>query len=141
MQETQIINQIIWFIFLFISGATIPFPDLPKAVQAVAVYLPATYLVSGLQRAMIDHTSITDLGMYVASLLGCALIAFLISAQLFRWDPEAKAPRRAKLWAAAAILPFLLLGALESLSGDLRSHARQNLESTREPFSMERIDH
>ena len=29
MQETQIINQIIWFIFLFISGATIPFPMLP----------------------------------------------------------------------------------------------------------------
>jgi ABC-2 type transport system permease protein len=141
MQETQIINQIIWFIFLFISGATIPFPMLPNAVQAVAVFLPATYLVSGLQRAMIDHTSIGGLGMYVASLLGCALIAFLVSAQLFRWDPEAKAPRRAKLWAAAAIIPFLLLGALETLSGDLRSHAMQNLQSIREPYSMERIDH
>ena len=96
MQETQIINQIIWFVFLFISGATIPFPMLPGAVQAVAVFLPATYLVSGLQRAMIDHTGIGGLGMYVASLLGCALVAFIISAQLFRWDPEAKAPRRAK---------------------------------------------
>jgi ABC-2 type transport system permease protein len=141
MQETQIINQIIWFVFLFISGATIPFPMLPKAVQAVAVYLPATYLVSGLQRAMIDHTSITGLGMYVASLLGCSLIAFLVSAQLFRWDPEAKAPRRAKLWAAAAIIPFLLLGALETLSGDLRSHALQNLNSIREPYTLERIEH
>jgi hypothetical protein len=114
---------------------------LPNAVQAVAVFLPATYLVSGLQRAMIDHTSIGGLGMYIASLLGCALIAFLVSAQLFRWDPEAKAPRRAKLWAAAAIIPFLLLGALETLSGDLRSHAMQNLQTTREPYSMERIDH
>jgi ABC-2 type transport system permease protein len=139
MQETQIINQIIWFVFLFISGATIPFPMLPGAVQAVAIFLPATYLVSGLQRAMIDHTGIEGLGMYVASLLGCALIAFLISAQLFRWDPEAKAPRRAKLWAAAAIIPFLLLGAWETLNGDLRSHAMQNLQSIREPFSMERI--
>jgi ABC-2 type transport system permease protein len=141
MQETQIINQIIWFVFLFISGATIPFPMLPGAVQAVAIFLPATYLVSGLQRAMIDHTGIEGLGMYVASLLGCALIAFLISAQLFRWDPEAKAPRRAKLWAAAAIIPFLLLGAWETLNGDLRSHAMQNLQSIREPFSMERIEH
>ena len=34
MQETQIINQIIWFVFLFISGATIPFPILPRIVQA-----------------------------------------------------------------------------------------------------------
>ena len=141
MQETQIINQIIWFVFLFISGATIPFPLLPGAVQAVAVFLPATYLVSGLQRAMIDHTGIMDLGMYVASLLGCALIAFLVAAQLFRWDPETKAPRRAKLWAAAAIIHFLLLGALETLSGDLRSHAMKNLQSIREPYSLERVDH
>ena len=62
MQETQIINQIIWFVFLFISGATIPFPILPSMVQAVAVFLPATYLVSGLQRAMIDHTGVASLG-------------------------------------------------------------------------------
>src|ERR1700688_5088846 len=41
MQETQIINQIIWFVFLFISGATIPFPLLPGVVQAFAVFLPA----------------------------------------------------------------------------------------------------
>lgn len=140
MQETQIINQIIWFVFLFISGATIPFPMLPGAVQAFAVFLPATYLVSGLQRAMIDRTGIGSMGMYVASLLGCALIAFLISAQLFRWDPEAKAPRRAKLWAASAIIPFLLLGVIETFQGDLRSHAMKNLNSIREPFSMEKID-
>ena len=141
MQETQIINQIIWFTFLAVSGVTIPFPKLPGAVQAAAVFLPATYLVSGLQRAMIDHAGIASLGMYVASLLGCALIAFLISAQLFRWDPEVKVPRSAKLWAAAAIIPFLLLGALESINGDLRSHAMQNLNSTREPYSLERTDH
>jgi len=141
MQETQIINQIIWFIFLFISGATIPFPMLPGAVQAFAVFLPATYLVSGLQRAMIDHTGIGSLGAYVASLLGCALIAFLVAAQLFRWDPEAKAPRRAKLWAAAAVIPFLLLGMWETVNGDLRAHALKNLQSIREPSSMERVDH
>jgi ABC-2 type transport system permease protein len=141
MQETQIINQIIWFVFLFISGATIPFPILPNMVQAIAVFLPATYLVSGLQRAMIDHTGVADLGMYMASLIGCALIAFLISAQLFRWDAEAKAPRRAKLWAISAIIPFLLLGAWETANGDLRSHAMKNLNSTRQPYSLERLDH
>jgi ABC-2 type transport system permease protein len=140
MQETQIINQIIWFIFLFISGATIPFPILPGIVQAVAVFLPATYLVSGLQRAMIDHTGAASLGAYMASLIGCALIAFLVAAQLFRWDPEAKAPRSAKLWAAAAIIPFLLLGAWETVNGDLRSHALKNLDSIRQPYSLDRLD-
>ena len=129
MQETQIINQIIWFVFLFISGATIPFAILPNVVQGFALYLPATYLVSGLQRAMIDKTGLGSLGAYLASLIGCALIAFLISAQLFRWDPEAKAPRRAKLWALSAIIPFLLLGAWETANGSLRAHAMQDLQS------------
>jgi hypothetical protein len=141
MQETQIINQIIWFVFLFISGATIPFPMLPGVIQDVAVFLPATYLVSGLQRAMIDHSNLPDLGMYLLSLGGCAVIAFVISAQLFRWEPESKAPRQAKLWAAVAVIPFLLLGVWESVNGDLRSHAMKNLQSIREPYSMERIDH
>jgi ABC-2 type transport system permease protein len=140
MQETQIINQIIWFVFLFISGATIPFPILPGIIQAVAVFLPATYLVSGLQRAMIDHTGAASLGAYMASLVGCALIAFLVAAQLFRWDPEAKAPRSAKLWAAAAIVPFLLLGAWETFNGDLRAHALKNLDSIRQPYSLDRLD-
>jgi ABC-2 type transport system permease protein len=141
MQETQIINQIIWFVFLFISGATIPFPILPSMVQAVAVFLPATYLVSGLQRAMIDRTAVLSLGAYMASLIGCALIAFLVAAQLFRWDPEAKAPRSAKLWAASAIIPFLLLGVWETVNGDLRAHAMKDLNSIREPYSLERTDH
>jgi ABC-2 type transport system permease protein len=141
MQETQIINQIIWFIFLFISGATIPFPKLPAMVQRVAVFLPATYLVSGLQRAMVDHTNIMELGTYMASLIGCALIAFIVAAQLFRWEPEAKAPRRAKLWAAAAVVPFILLGVWESFNGDLRSHATKDLQTIQEPYTLERIEH
>src|SRR6202166_1735267 len=141
MQETQIINQIIWFVFLFISGATIPFPKLPAMVHRVAVFLPATYLVSGLQRAMVDHTNVTELGAYLASLIGCALIAFIVAAQLFRWEPEATAPRRAKLWAAAAIVSFILLGVWESFNGDLRSHATKDLQSIQEPYSLERIEH
>ncbi len=141
MQETQIINQIIWFVFLFISGATIPFPMLPRMVQKVAVYLPATYLVSGLQRAMIERTNLSQLGAYLASLIGCALIAFIISAQLFRWEPEAKVPRQAKLWAVAAIIPFLLLGVWENFNGDLQKHAMNNLQTIREPYTLERIEH
>jgi ABC-2 type transport system permease protein len=139
MQETQIINQIIWFIFLFLSGVTVPLPILPKIVQGFALYLPATYLVSGLQRAMIDFAGPANLGAELISMLGCALIAFLISAQLFRWDPEAKAPRRAKLWAVSAIIPFLLLGAWETANGRLRSHALIDFQTVTQPSSFERV--
>jgi ABC-2 type transport system permease protein len=116
MQETQIINQILWFAFIFISGATVPFSHLPAAVQRVAYFLPATYLVSGLQQSMsaTNPVRLSDLGMDLASMIGCTVIAFVVAAQLFRWEPEAKAPRRAKLWAAAAVIPFLLLGIWEN---------------------------
>jgi ABC-2 type transport system permease protein len=141
MQETQIINQIIWFVFLFLSGATLPLPMLPKFVQAFSLYLPATYLVSGLQRAMMDSAGPASLGAEMISMVGCALIAFLISAQLFRWDAEAKAPRRAKLWAISAIIPFLLLGAWETANGRLRSHALNDFKSISQPSSTEPREH
>ena len=51
MQETQIINQLLWFSFLFLSGATVPLAVLPVIVQRIGLFLPATYLVSGIQRA------------------------------------------------------------------------------------------
>jgi len=131
MQETQIINQIIWFAFLFLSGATVPFPSLPGAVQRVAYFLPATYLVSGLQQSMsvIDPVGISELGLDLASMIGCTLIAFLVSAQLFRWEPEVKAPRRAKLWAAAAIIPFLLLGIWENKHEHVLARAISDYQS------------
>jgi ABC-2 type transport system permease protein len=131
MQETQIINQIIWFAFLFLSGATVPLPSLPGAVQRVAYFLPATYLVSGLQQSMsVTHpVKFSSLGLDLASMIGCTLIAFLVSAQLFRWEPEAKAPRRAKLWAAAAIIPFLLLGIWENKHEHVLSRAISDYQS------------
>jgi ABC-2 type transport system permease protein len=140
MQETQVINQIIWSVFLFISGATIPFPMLPSMVQKFALFLPATYLVSGLQRALVENSNLPELTLYLVSLVLCALIAFAVSAQLFRWEPESKAPRRAKLWVLAAVIPFLLFGIWESFNGELRYHAEKDLQSVREPFSIERLE-
>jgi ABC-type polysaccharide/polyol phosphate export permease len=123
-QETQMINQALWFIFLFLSGATIPLPTFPGWLQRVALYVPATYLVTGLQRTLVSEESIFHLGPNLLSLVGCSAIALIISHQLFRWDPGSKAPRRAKLWAASTILPFLLLGLWETHYGGLRKDAR-----------------
>ena len=38
MQETQIINQIIWLIMLFLSGATLPLALLPSGAFTAATY-------------------------------------------------------------------------------------------------------
>jgi ABC-type multidrug transport system permease subunit len=127
MQETQVINQLLWFAFIFVSGATVPIAELPKLAQRVALFLPATYLVSGIQRAMVDGKSVFSLGVEIGSLLAWGVLAFFISSQLFRWEPEAKLPRRAKLWAVATILPFVLLGIWENHNGQLLSRAETML--------------
>jgi len=52
MQETQVINQLLWLPLIFLSGATFPLAFLPKVVQKVSLFLPATYLVQGLGHAI-----------------------------------------------------------------------------------------
>jgi ABC-2 type transport system permease protein len=128
MQETQIINQLLWFALIFLSGATVPLPVLPHAAQRAALFLPATYLVNALQEAMVHKASLFSLGANIGSLLAWGILAFTISSLLFRWEPEAKLPRNAKLWAASTILPFLLLGVWENYNGKLLKDAAAMLE-------------
>ncbi|MGB2676491.1 MAG: ABC transporter permease [Candidatus Acidiferrum sp.] len=128
MQETQIINQLLWFALIFLSGATVPLALLPHMVQRVGLFLPATYFVYGLQRAMLADAHLQTLGTVVFSLLAWAALAAFISSQLFRWEPEAKLPRNAKLWAVATILPFVLLGIWENHNGKLLATAAYMME-------------
>jgi ABC-2 type transport system permease protein len=133
MQETQIINQILWWGFLGLSGATIPLPMLPGWLQTLSAFQPATYLVTGLERVMVGHVGVRDIAPELLSLALSATIAFIISQQLFRWEPGAKVPRSAKLWAASAVIPFLLLGVWQSTHGQLRADARRDFLSLEQP--------
>jgi hypothetical protein len=133
MQETQMINQILWSAFLFLSGATLPFPWLPGWIQRIALFLPATYLVTGLERVLVDRAGAIEVIPQLLSLAVCAMIAFVVSQQIFRWEPEARVPRRAKLWAASTIIPFLLLGIWETTHGNLRASAQADFLSIARP--------
>lgn len=124
MQETQIINQLIWFAFLFLSGATLPLAVLPKYVQDAALFLPATYLVDATQRTMTQSVGLFSLMPHLISLTATAVIAFSLSVKLFRWDASEKVTRNAKLWALATIIPFILLGFYEMTYGQLRRDAQ-----------------
>ena len=128
MQETQIINQLLWFALIFLSGATVPLAVMPRMVQRIGLFLPATYLVSGLQRALVYGTGIFSLWVEVISLAAWGILAFAISSLLFRWEPEAKLPRNAKLWAVSTILPFILLGIWENHNGKLLKQAATMLD-------------
>jgi len=119
MQETQVLNQLLWLPLIFLSGATIPFTSLSKSVQHIALFLPATYLVHGLKRAIVDTPPAGPIALLVvlASLTVWFLLTLFLSSQLFRWEPEAKIGRKAKLYVAATAIPFLLLGLWEAKYG------------------------
>ena len=119
MQETQVLNQLIWLPLIFLSGATMPLPYLPHVAQKFALFLPATYLVWGLQNATFFSRPVWSVLVEACSLGVWAVLAFFIAAKLFRWEPESKIPRNAKLWAAATALPFILLGFWENRQGTL----------------------
>ncbi len=137
MQTTQAVNNLIWSAFLFLSGATLPLPILPAWLQRASMFLPATYLVAGLERSMMSFVGPAKLGPMMLSLAGCAGIAFIIAQQLFRWEPETKLPARAKLWAASTIIPFLLIGVWEMHQGQLRTNARLDFMLQQRPASQQ----
>lgn len=133
MQETQVLNQLIWLPLLFLSGATFPLAFLPKVVQGFSVFLPATYLVTGLQEATFTGKPVGALLVYLLALAFWATLSFFIATQLFRWEPETKIPRNAKLWAAATIVPFLLLGVWEHSNGQMLNQAQAAYRAVSEP--------
>jgi ABC-type multidrug transport system permease subunit len=133
MQETQVICQIIWFALLFFSGATFPLPILPRIVQRFSVFLPATYLVTGLQKAMVQSKPFWQLSVELVALAAWAVLAFFVAAKLFRWETEEKLPRNAKLWAVATIIPFLILGAWESKHGTILAQSKTIYQSLDAP--------
>jgi ABC-2 type transport system permease protein len=135
MQETQVINQLIWLPLIFLSGATVPLADLPQVVRRVGLFLPATYLVTELQDAVYWSAAPwnRDFLIAVASLAVWTILTFFLSAQLFRWEPEAKIPGRAKLLVAATAIPFLLLGIWENKSSRTISKSQAMFDSLNAP--------
>ncbi len=133
MQETQVINQLLWLPLIFLSGATFPLAFLPQVVQKVSLFLPATYLVQGLQAALYDSAHIWELGVQVGALAFWGILTFFLSTQLFRWEPEVKVPRRAKLLVVATAIPFLLLGLWENKYGSIPAQAQSAYDSLNSP--------
>jgi len=133
MQETQVINNAIWFLFLFFSGATFPIVFFPTWLQRFSVFLPATHLVIGLQYMFIGGASLFRIGPEIVALVAGMVMALFVSTKLFRWEPEEKIERRAKFIAAAVVIPFLLVGIWENAQDARRSELRAIYENVMKP--------
>ena len=114
MQESQIVIQLLYMPMLFLSGATIPTSIMPPWVQTVAQFLPATHLYSGMQSILVKKESIADNWNSTAALLLTLILATLLGIKLFRWEKEDKIAASGKMWLAAVLAPFIILGMVEA---------------------------
>src|SRR6185369_2412000 len=117
MAEAQILVQILYIPMLFISGTTFPTTSLPKWMQTVAKFLPATYLKSGLQNMIQNSESLLANSTSVIALLATFAVGFTVSFKIFRWSKEDRVSSGSKAWVAAVLAPFVLLGVWESYGG------------------------
>ncbi|MGO9271548.1 MAG: ABC transporter permease [Terriglobia bacterium] len=110
MQEAQVYNNLIWFPLLFLSGATFPLPMLPHWVQRVAIYLPATHLVSAFQGVMAGGQPLSAYTAQLLALVFSGTCGLMLAWKLFRWDKEDKITTANKLLSLVLVIPFLVIG-------------------------------
>ncbi len=120
-QEANILIQILYLPMLLLSGATFPLSMMPFWVQSIAQFLPATYVVQGLQSLLISGQGLWANAVPMLALIVTAVVALIVGSKLFRWEKEEKIAGRAKLWVLATLAPFLVMGLYQL-------HTRQNIE-------------
>ena len=124
MQESQILVQFVYLPMLFLSGATFPTSMFPSWLLIVTQFLPATYLVSGLEGMMLRQESLLTNYLPAFAMLITVFVGLFISYKLFRWEKEEKIRGSAKLWVGAVMLPFFVLGLWQA-------HTKQNVAKTK----------
>jgi len=110
MQESQLIVQLIYLPMLFLSGATFPLSMFPPWLLIVTQFVPATYMVVGIQGMLLNGEGIAANLQPALALVLTGFLGLFIAFKLFRWEKEEKIRPAAKLWLAAVLTPFLLLG-------------------------------
>jgi imidazolonepropionase-like amidohydrolase/ABC-type multidrug transport system permease subunit len=118
MAESQLLVQGMYMPMLFLSGAMFPASMLPRWTQTAAQFLPASYLVSGIQSIVTQHQGLSANWQPFAALLLTLVLAIFIASRLFRWEKEEKLKASAKLWVLGIMAPFLLMGVYQFRTSD-----------------------
>ena len=114
MKIAPVLTNLIFFPMMFLSGAAVPFFILPRTVQTVARFLPATYLVESVQGVMVRGEGLPQLRGAMLVLGVTAVVGFALNGLLFRWESSQPVSRRNL---AIAIGGLVLLYALAAWFG------------------------
>ncbi len=110
MQESQLVVQLVYLPMLFLSGATFPLSMFPAWLFTLTQFLPATYMVTGIQGMLLRNEGIASNIQPVLALVLTSFVGLFIAYKLFRWEKEEKIRGSAKLWLLAVMAPFVVLG-------------------------------
>jgi imidazolonepropionase-like amidohydrolase/ABC-type multidrug transport system permease subunit len=124
MQESQLIVQLIYLPMLFLSGATFPLSMFPPWLLTITQFVPATYMVVGIQGMLLRNEGLGANIEPTLALVLTGVVGLFIGYKLFRWEKDEKIRPAAKLWLAAVLTPFLLLGFWQM-------HARTGIAKTK----------
>jgi imidazolonepropionase-like amidohydrolase/ABC-type multidrug transport system permease subunit len=111
MQESQLLVQLVYLPMLFLSGATFPTSMFPQWLLEITYFLPATYMVQGIEGMLKQNQGVAQNIQPVLALILTAFVGLFISYKLFRWEKEEKIKNSAKLWLLAVMTPFVVMGA------------------------------
>ena len=114
MQEGQILVQLLYFPMLLLSGATIPAEAFGPTVKVVSNFIPSTYLVKGINGMLLNNQTQSDILLWAGALVITAIVGWTVGMKLFRWEKEEKIKGSAKLWVAAVLAPFLIMGVFQA---------------------------
>ena len=124
MQESQVIVQILYMAMMFLSGATLPTAMFPNWLLTAVQFIPATWLMTGLQGIMLRNETLAANWQAVGAMLLTAAVGLFLGVKLFRWEKDEKVRPTAKLWLIAVLLPFVVLGTWQA-------HAKDNVSKTK----------
>ncbi len=81
----QVLGMVLFYPMLFLSGATIPWQELPEWLRRFSEFLPLTHVVTLLQGLWFGEP-FGDHLKEVAVLLGVLVVGVLITVETFRWE-------------------------------------------------------
>lgn len=84
-QTGGILASAFYFPMLFLSGATIPYEIMPKALQTAADFLPLTQGIKLLKAASLGQ-DLSSMTLSFAVLAAIAVIGTILSLKFFRWE-------------------------------------------------------
>jgi ABC-type transport system involved in cytochrome c biogenesis permease component len=116
----QALGQCIFLPMIIIGGVGVPLAALPDWAQHLAGFMPGRYAVEVLQPCFDGHNGLRGAGFRLAALGVIGIAAGISAIRLFRWEPGARIGRPARLWVAAALAAWILVGVVAWQTGRLK---------------------